>query len=100
MPLGSFHLLKVEPKFIEEMKAVMPYLSSHSWEILMFNRMNDHQSFYFLCMNSIYFFSPFLCGIKIVERDINQKEVFLLTVLLPTTYKTFKEEVAHHVTSR
>lgn len=26
MPLNAFHMPKVEPRFIEEMKVVMPYL--------------------------------------------------------------------------
>lgn len=72
MPSDAFLRLTVSPKFIEEMKAAMPYLPSLSWEILLFKRMKDQQRFYFLCVNSSCFFLPFLCGIKIVERDKNQ----------------------------
>lgn len=98
MPLDAFCVLKVEPKFIEEMRAGMPCRPHRSQETLLYKRMNDQQSFYFLCMNPIDLFFLILCGIKIVERDINLKKDFLGTPLLPATCKTFKEVV--HVTSR
>lgn len=81
-----FSMPKVEPRFIEEMKVVMPYLPNlglgdpyvkeDEWPA---------EFFFFLSLSAwtpIYFFFPFLYGIKIVERDINQKKVFFLNTSL------------------
>lgn len=90
MPLNAFHMPKVEPRFIEEMKVVMPYLPNLGLGDPYVKEDEWPAEFFFSLSLSawtpIYFFFPFLYGIKIVERDINQKKVFFsehLSCLLP-----------------
>lgn len=60
MPFGCFSYAQGITQVHRGGEALKPYLPALSWEILLLQEDEWSAVFIFLCMNSIYFFPPFL----------------------------------------